>query len=95
MNRPGWEAQKPIPICYNCYAHGHFSVDCRKSIGHFAEIISNYESLNVNDKARVPDKNYHLACQLTKPVPDAQPDDRSTLPADVTTPSNSAYSPKN
>lgn len=25
LNRPGWEAQKPLPICYECYDEGHYS----------------------------------------------------------------------
>lgn len=27
LNRPGGEAQKPVPICYDCYDHRHYSTD--------------------------------------------------------------------
>lgn len=66
MNNPAWEDQKHVPIGYDCYDHGHYSVDWRKSIAHFAEMFPNYASLNANDKARVTDKNYILEYQLTR-----------------------------
>lgn len=67
LNLLGREAQKLVPICDEFYRPGHYSTECRKNIFYFAEIISNYESLKANDKAGVPDKNDHLACQVIRP----------------------------
>lgn len=67
LNRPGWEARKPLPILYDFDHLGHYSTHCRTSIAHFEEIIANYETLSAGNKARVHDNNYVLTCQFTRP----------------------------
>lgn len=56
----GWIDQRSI-ICYGCYEHNHIMPDCKVQINQFDRVISNYEKLTVDQKARVPDKSYKLA----------------------------------
>ena len=67
--RPGWQADPSTkdPICYNCYVKVHYSNDCRASIADFEKIVANFLSLTPDERARVPDKSYKLACRLVDP----------------------------
>ena len=67
-SKPGWKVDRSkTPICYQCYESGHYSSDCRSSIGDFAKIVLNFQGLSADNRPRVLSKNYKLACRLADP----------------------------
>ena len=67
-SKPGWKLDRSKdPICYKCYESGHYSNDCRSSIGDFAKIAGNFQGLSAYNRTRVPSKNYKIACRLADP----------------------------
>ena len=67
-SKPGWKVDRSkVPICYKCYENSHYWNDCRSSIGDFAKIVVNCQGLSVDNRTRVPSKNYKLACRLADP----------------------------
>ena len=48
-------------ICHDCYERGHISRQCNTPINKFDEVIANYESLNEEERKRVPILGYKRA----------------------------------
>lgn len=62
-NRVGWIKPSKLEklICFSCYAFGHTSPGCNVSLADVEQVIKNYEALNPDQKARVPDKTHRMA----------------------------------
>lgn len=82
----GWAANKPPIIFHGCYAVNDYILSrCGITITDMDKVVDNYERLNVDDKARVPDKYYQLALPFVRARPEQK------LAEDV----KKAESPKN
>ena len=62
--RPGWLAEQKV-ICYKCYeVDKHKSPECDLTLAQLGKVVTNYDSLSLNDKSRVPRTAYDLAKQF-------------------------------
>ena len=55
-NRVGWRRDTSMFIFHGCYERHHVLSQCTENITYLHRIVSNFESLTANEKARVQDK---------------------------------------
>lgn len=65
--RVGWKTPGKELICFGCYTVGdHILPNCKVGMPQYARVITNYEKLNADQKARIPDTSYKGAIALKR-----------------------------